>query len=201
MTFTPSATPKDSRYVPLTQQASCCVPTCIQTVMYKLGIPLIPAEEIGYHLGLVVRPEDGYLFYDAQTSSVPPPAGYGTRIYEADYELNTAFKNMDIPLSYTLEPIQDISTPEELRKILSSVESSDANALLCFNHGELVDDNSRDWGHVVVFDRIIEGDIRIIDPSPTHPKWRIVKTEKMFQAMIKHGKKKTASGVWHIDRL
>ena len=169
--------------------------------MYKLGIPLIPAEEIGYHLGLVVKPEDGYLFYDARTSAVPPSAGYGTRIYEADYELNTAFKNLGIPLSYTLEPIQEISSPDELQKTLEKVESEDANALLCFNHGELVDDDNRDWGHVVVFDRIIDGDIRIIDPSPTHPKWRIVKTGKMFQAMTKHGKKKTAAGVWHIKKL
>lgn len=201
MAFTPSATPKDSRYVPFTQQASCCVPTCIQTVMYKLGIPLIPAEEIGYYLGLVVRPEDGYLFYDARTSSIPPSAGYGTRIYEANYELNTAFKNMGIPLRYTLEPIQEITSTEELRKTLLTAESDDANALLCFNHGALVDDDTRDWGHVVVFDRIIDGDIRIIDPSPTHPKWRIVKIEKMFQAMAKHGEKKTAAGVWHLKQV
>ncbi len=168
--------------------------------MYNLGIPLIPAEEIGYHLGLVVRPEDGYLFYNARTSEVPPSAGYGTRIYEADYELNTAFKNMGIPLSYALEPIQQISSPDELRKTLTKVEFDSANALLCFNHGALVDDESRDWGHVVVFDRIIDGDIRIIDPSPTHPKWRVVKAEKMFQAMTEHGKKKTAAGVWHLEQ-
>lgn len=169
--------------------------------MYKLGIPLIPAEEIGYHLGLVVRPEDGYLFYDVRTSATPPTAGYGTRIYDADYELNTAFKNMEIPLSYTLEPIQEISSPDDLRKTLAKTESDNAHSLLCFNHGELVDDDTRNWGHVVVFDRLIDGDIRIIDPSPTHPKWRVVKTEKMFQAMAKHGEKKTAAGVWHLKQF
>lgn len=201
MKFSPSATPADSRYMPFTQQASCCVPTCMQMVMYKLGIPLIPAEEIGYHLGLVVRPEDGYLFYEPRTSDVPPSAGYGTQIYEPEFELNTAFKNMGIPLNYTLKPIQEIASPDELLKILSAAEASDENALLCFNHGALVDDDSRDWGHVVVFDRVIDGDLRIIDPSPTHPKWRIVKTQKMFDAMVFHGKKKTASGVWLIGRI
>ncbi len=168
--------------------------------MYKLGIPLIPAEEIGYHLGLVVRPEDGYLFYKARTSNTPPTAGYGTRIYDPNYELNTAFKNMGVPLRYRLEPIQQIASSDELQEILIQTESDDANALLCFNHGALVDDDERDWGHVVVFDRIIDGDIRIIDPSPTHPKWRIVNIEKMYAAMKKHGEKKTASGVWTLTK-
>lgn len=107
---------------------------------------------------------------------------------------------MGIPLSYRLEPIQQIDSPSELREILAKTEAEDANALLCFNHGALVDDDSRDWGHVVVFDRIVDGDIRIIDPSPTHPKWRIVKTEKMYAAMKKHGEKKTASGVWMLTK-
>lgn len=190
--------PNDSRYIPFTQQASCCVPTSIQMVMYKLGIPLLPAEEIGWNLGLVVSPEDGYLFYNARTSEVPPSAGYGTRIYEPGFDLNTAFKNMDIPLNFALKPIQEISSQSELVKILNKVEAENDNALLCFNHGALVDDNARDWGHVVVFDRIIEGGIRIIDSSPTHPKWRVVQPEKMFEAMVVHGKKKTSSGVWFL---
>jgi hypothetical protein len=194
------ATPSDSRYVPLTQQASCCVPTCIQMVMYKLGIPLLPAEEIGYHLGLVVRPEDGYLFYDARISETPPSAGYGTRIYEPEFELNTAFKNMGIPLTYSLRPIQELSTVDDLVSELKQTGVNDSNALLCFNHGALIDDPNRDWGHVVVFDRIVDGKFRIIDPSPTHPKWRLVEPEKMFNAMKKHGEKKTASGVWTLTK-
>ena len=198
--FKPSATPQNSRYTPLTQQASCCVPTCIQMVMYKLGIPLYPAEEIGYHLGLVVRPADGYLFYDARTSLQPPTAGYGTRIYEPEFELNTAFKKMGIPLEYRLLPIHELTSAQAITDQLKRVENSDGNALLCFNHGELIGDSSRDWGHVVVFDRVIKGDLRIIDPSPTHPKWRLVKAEKMFAAMVKHGQEKTASGIWMLKR-
>ncbi len=201
MTYIPAVTPIDSRYVPLTQQASCCVPTCIQTVMYKLNIPLIPAEEIGYNLGLVVRPDDGYLFYNARTAAVPPSGGYGTRIYEDEYELNTAFRKMGIPLKYEIDHIQSITSVDQLRDSLIKVESDDGHALLCFNHGALIDDDKRDWGHVVVFDRIIDGDIRIIDPSPTHPKWRVVKTEQMYKAMTKHGQKKTAAGVWHISQI
>lgn len=46
--------PLDTRYVPLTQQKWCCVPTCFQVVMLRHNIPLVPAEVIGYHMGLIV---------------------------------------------------------------------------------------------------------------------------------------------------
>jgi hypothetical protein len=138
------AIPNDSRYVPFTQQPACCVPTCIQMVMYKNDIPLIPSEEIGYPLGLIVHGDD-------------------------------------------------------LRKILEQVEVANSDALLCFNHGALVDDKDKDWGHVVVFDRVIDGKIRIVDPSPEHPKWRLVGVEKMFGAMQEHGVARSG-GVWLIEK-
>jgi hypothetical protein len=37
--------PKNSRYIPLTQQKWCCVPMCIQMVILKHGMPLISAEK------------------------------------------------------------------------------------------------------------------------------------------------------------
>ncbi len=104
------AIPNNSRYVPLTQQAACCVPTCIQMVMYKNGIPLIPAEEIGYHLGLIVHPDRSGLFYKVRTSTEKPPAGYGTRIYLPEFEPNVAFKKLGIPLSLTVKPVSKIGS-------------------------------------------------------------------------------------------
>lgn len=191
--------PSDSRYIPFTQQARCCVPTCIQMVMYKNNIPLRPAEEIGSGLGLIVPPEEAYLFYNAETSAVKPPAGYGTRIYQSEFEPNKAFEKLNIPLSLTVHKISDVNSAKELIELLAQTEEENGDALLCFNHGSLVDDTSRDWGHVCVFDRVIDGDLRIIDPSPTHPKWRNVPAEKMFQAMKKHGEKPTAAGIWKLN--
>ena len=92
--------PKNSRYMPFTQQAACCVPTCFQMIMYKHGIPLKPSEEIGYHLGLVVHPDRKKLFYNVRTSSEKPPAGYGTRIYDPEFEPNNAFRKLGIPLTF-----------------------------------------------------------------------------------------------------
>ncbi len=168
--------------------------------MYKSGIPLLPAEEIGYHLGLIVHPDKARYFYNVRTATEPPTAGYGTRIYEPEFELSTAFKNMNVPLTYSLKDIADIASTADLTKTLSAIEKDNVNALLCFNHGALVDDPNRDWGHVVVFDRIIDGQFRIIDPSPDYPKWRLVTPEKMFLAMQKHGQKKTTAGVWLLNK-
>ena len=192
--------PKNTRYTPLTQQKSCCVPTCFQMLMLRNNIPLRPAEEIGYHLGLIVPPDRKYLFYNVRTAKTPPPAGYGTRIYDKEFEPNTAFRKLGIPFKMEVKKISTIKTCEALVELLTSVEESNKDALLCFNHGHLVDNPEYNWGHVCVFDRVINGqEIRIIDPSPSQPKWRTVSAEKMCQSMIKHGVS-NAAGVWLVER-
>lgn len=195
----PSATPEDSRYIPLTQQAACCVPTCLQMIMYKNDVPLMPAEELGYHLGLTVHPSRKHLFYNVRTAETPPPAGYGTQIYNPDYEPNKVFREIGVPLSLTILPSDELGGPDGLLEKLRSVEVENADAMLCFNHGALVDNPDMDWGHLCVFDRIIDGQIRIVDPSPEQPKWRLVTAEKLFAAMEKHGVKNSAS-VWLIKK-
>ena len=80
---------------------------------------------------------------------------------------------------------------------IQEAEKNDTDLLLCFHHGTLVEDPEKDYGHVCVFDRVIDGRIRIIDPSPHHPKWRTVSIEKMYEAMIQHGEKKSA-GLWEL---
>lgn len=195
-----SAIPKDSRYVPLTQQHACCVPTCIQMVMYRHEIPLIPAEEIGYHLGLTVHPDKAHLFYSARTLPEPPPSGYGTQIYLPEFEPNKVFQELGIPLRFDIKSISEIESVDALREQLKLVEAHDGDALLCFNHGALIGDETRNGGHVVVFDRMVDGQIRIVDPSPNNPKWRQVAVEDMFDAMLKHGVQKSA-GVWLLNTL
>lgn len=193
--------PSNSRYMPFTQQTQCCAPTCIQMVMYKNRIPLVPAEELGYYLGLVVPPSEAHLFYNVRTSEVKPPAGYGTRIYMEEFSPNNAFKKLNIPLTLTVNAINSFVSVENVLSFLAKVEKDNSDILFCFNHGALVDDSKRDWGHLVLFDRIIDGKLRIIDPSPLYPKWRLIMPEKMFYAMKKHGEKITAAGLWELRKI
>ena len=101
--------PKDTRYVPLTQQPSCCTPTSISIVMLKLGIPLISQELLGYHLGLRVNKKVKLLFWNPVVGP-KPGAGYGTRIDRKEYETNAIFKKLNIPLEGTFYPIENFKS-------------------------------------------------------------------------------------------
>jgi hypothetical protein len=179
--------PNNSRYIPFTQQASCCVPTCIQMVMYRNDIPLRPAEEIGYHLGLVVAPDKSGLFCNVRAAVDAPPAGYGIQMHIPEYNPNAAFARMNIPLDFTKEPIANFSSAEELLERLRTHEQNDRDALFAFNLGALLDDPSLSGAHhACVFDRVLDGRVRLIDPSFHAPKWRTFDVEQLFFAMQKH---------------
>ncbi len=194
-----SSAPNDSRYVPLTQQSSCCVPTSIQMIMYRNGIPLIPAEELGYHLGLTVPPEEKHLFYDVRTSEKPPSdAGYGTQIFRPEYDPNVVFDHFNIPLKYHIKLAKDIRDEDELLKLLKEIEEKDGDALLCFNHGVIRGKFEPHSGHVVVFDKVIDGQVRLVDASPNQPKWRLVELSLLFDA-IKHHGNASSGGIWYFD--
>ena len=91
----------------------------------------------------------------------------------------------------------ELRPSEELEKYLKEAEKEDIDIIVCFHHGTLANNPEKDWGHACIFDRIIDGGIRIIDPSPHYPKWRVVTFEKMFEAMQKHGEKE-AAGFWEF---
>ena len=165
--------------------------------MLRHSIPLLPAEELGYHLGLVVHPDRANLFYNVKTSKKKPPAGYGTRIYDPRFKPSKVFKKLGLPMSLTIKPITKFGSSKEVRDYLSSAESDDKDILLSFNHGALIDDPSKNWGHICVFDRLVGNKIRIIDPSPDQPKWRNISIDKMLHAMKKHSGK-LPGGFWEL---
>jgi hypothetical protein len=167
-------------------------------IMYRHGIPLMPAEELGYYLGLVMPPDQANLFYNARVSKTPPSiAGYGTQIYKPQYEPNKVFKKLGIPLSFRKTLAEELNTEEDLLKTLRTIESNDTDALLCFNHGVMRGKYETYTGHVVVFDRLIDGQIRIVDPSWKNPKWRLVEPALMLEAIKRHGNE-NSGGVWHF---
>ena len=196
-----SSVPNDSRYIPLTQQDSCCVPTSIQMIMYRNGIPLIPAEELGYYMGLTVSPKEKHLFYNVRTSEKPPSdAGYGTQIFRSEYDPNLTFKHFNIPLKFSIKLAKQISDESELLELLKEIEDKDSDALLCFNHGVIRGKFEPHSGHVAVFDRVIDGQVRLVDASPNQPKWRLVESSLLFDAIKRHGNE-NSGGIWYFERV
>jgi hypothetical protein len=168
-------------------------------IMYRNGIPLIPAEELGYHLGLTVAPEDGRLFYDARESEAPSAAGYGTQIYNPKYEPNKIFKQLDIPLRFTQKLAAELPDKKTLLNELRHIEKNDSDALLCFNHGVIRGKYEPNSGHVVVFDKLIDGKVRIVDASWLQPKWRVVEPSLLLDVIKRHGNV-SSGGIWHFAR-
>lgn len=192
--------PKDSRYIPFTQQKSCCVPTSISMVMYKLGIPLVPQELLGYYLGLIVSKENKKLFWNVRTGK-KPKSGYGTRIFESKkYNPNQAFTKLNIPLKMIIHHISKYKTTGDFVSFVEGCVSKNRNILVCFDHGVL-DNNKENNGHVCVIDRIYrsKNKIRLIDPSSNQPKWKEVKINKLKKAMELHPSGN--GGFWELKKV
>ncbi len=199
--MTYQAAPNDSRYIPFTQQSSCCVPTSIQMIMYRNNIPLIPAEELGYHLGLTVATEEAPLFYNVRTADTPPAAsGFGTQIFRPEYEPNNVFKKLGVPLSFDQKLASEIDNEAHLLKILHDVEEHNSDALLCYNHGVIRGEFQPNSGHVVVFDKIIDDKVRIVDASWKQPKWRLIELALLLDAIKQHGDG-NSGGVWLFEKI
>lgn len=177
--------PKDTRYIPLTQQHSCCVPTSISIVMYKLGIPLIPQELLGHHLGLILDKKYKNLFWNVRTGK-RPKAGYGTRIYEEQYNTNSMFKKLKIPIRTTDYSINDFKK-EELISFISGNIKKDKDIIVLLSSDVLNNTNNNN-GHACVIDRIypLKDVIRLIDPSAEQAKWREIKINKFIKAIKNH---------------
>jgi hypothetical protein len=192
--------PKDSRYIPLTQQKWCCSVTCIQMIMLRHKIPLVPSELIGHHMGLIVPKGDTKLFWNVQTGD-EPKAGYGTQGGKSQYGPNAFFKKMGIPLKMTWSLISKFKTIEQFKAYLSKIDGENRDVLVCFDHGILFGGKYH-GGHICVLDQVFleKGEARIIDPDYFAPKWRMVKIDILFDAMKFHGKEKSG-GFWELTPI
>ena len=192
--------PRDTRYVPLTQQQYCCVPTSIQMVMLRHNIPLVPTELMAHHLDIIVSPEKKKLFWNLRSVKKRPKAGWGTRIAE-DRTANRMFHKLRIPLRIKFHLIDSFETAEDLGTYLYKRMKSDSDVLVCYDVQPLFNTENSS-GHVCVFDRIDKkkGEVRFIDPERNVPKWRTVKLKKLYKAMQVHGSEHMA-GCWEVAKI
>jgi len=192
--------PSDSKYVPLTQQRFCCVPTCIQMIMLRRNIPLLPAELLGYHMGLVIPKEEAKSFWNGRTG-LKPKAGYGTQVGEKRYSPNAVFQKLGIPLKMNLILIDNFIDLSQFRDYLINLDKINKDVLVCYDWGTLFGADVHN-GHVCVLDKIFKdkNELRIIDPEYRTAKWKLVKIKKLYDAMVFHGRDKSA-GFWEFEVL
>ncbi|NCC21235.1 MAG: hypothetical protein EOM26_02090 [Alphaproteobacteria bacterium] len=198
--------PQDSRYVPLQQQPYSCCPTSFQIVMLRHGMPLVPAELIGWHMGLVVPPEDAKFFYNPRISVEEPPIGYGTQVGLIDeYHPSKAMERLGIPFRVDIQTIDNFPTLESFVTALQEVVDRDGDVLFCLRWGDVLDEDKAaapidpTMGHVCVFDRLVDGKIRIVDPARGR-KWRVFEPWHIYHSLQHHGLERKA-GLWYIHRL
>ena len=192
--------PKDTRYVPLTQQPYCCVPTCIQIIMLRHSIPLQSAELMAHHMAIVVAPEKKKLFWNLPSMKKCPVSGYGTKLSE-NLTANPMFKKLKIPLRMNFNLIDSFNGKDELMKYLSKRVKTNKDTIICYDYGTLFN-TGRHSGHVCVLDRVdtSKGEVRFIDPESNVPKWRTVKVSKLYKAMKNHGGAYMA-GCWEVTKI
>jgi hypothetical protein len=193
--------PSDTRYTPLTQQKWCCVPTCIQMVMLRHGIPLVPAELMGYHMGLTVPEKDMTYFYNPRTGE-KPLSGYGTQAGKPAYGPNAVFRKLGVPLTMTWKLIDGFKSLSDYCDYLYQAEEHDNDILICYDWGTLFDDENYHNGHVCVLDKVFNKSktLRFIDPDYYSPKWVTVSIEKLYEAMRYHGNEKSG-GFWELHTV
>lgn len=167
--------------------------------MYRKSLPLVSQEEIGNALGHIVPQEDAYLFQNPRLGDMPL-AGWGTQIYKEEFSPNQAFRNLGIPLNIGMHLIDEFSNINDITNFLIKHEQLDDDLLVCYNYGALFGTDSNS-GHVNVFDSIDIDKITVtlIDPEQRVPKYRTVPLDKLFHALVAHGKDKSG-GFWILEQ-
>ena len=127
-----------SRYIPLTQQEYLCAPTCIQMILIKNKIPLIPAELIAHHLKVVVPKRSGALFWNILTATKKPASGWGTPDNEIVL-MNAMFKSLKVPLHMTWKLIDIFTTENLFQKYIDTCIRDSKDVIVCFDYGTLFD--------------------------------------------------------------
>lgn len=200
----PKIVPDKTRYVPLQQQPYSCCATCIQMVCIRRGLPLLPAELIGWHLGLVIPPEDAHFFYNPRISEKPPPKGYGTQVGIEGQGIDTdlAFQNLGLPLKLEIMEYRNFDKTEDIWSAIEANLAADNDVIMSVLWGDVV--NTReiqepydpDSLHIILVDYIDDDYIRFVDPA-RGPKWRLFHKDYISRSMEKN-KERASSGIWII---
>jgi len=175
-----------SRYIPLTQQPFCCLPTCIQMILLRRKLKLLSQEEIGRELGLIVPKEYKKILPLARTGK-KPSSGWGTQASEKKFSINKFLKKFKYPLREKYFPLSKI---KDVEKWLAKELKEGSDIMVCFNYKRLYGEGN-DGGHISLIEKInyYNKTFTLIDPEGNVPKFRDVKIKKLVNSIKYHGKK------------
>jgi hypothetical protein len=115
------------------------------------------------------------------------------------YNPNAEFKKLDIPLEMTIHHIDEFKVKDEFVEFVQKFTKQNEDILVAFHNGILSGAEGK-GGHICVVDRIYpdRNIIRLIDPSPTQPKWREVDVDILIKAMKVHPSNN--GGFWELNK-
>lgn len=179
--------PQNTRYVPILQQPYCCGPACLTMVMIRNGIPPLPQELLGYHMGLVVPEAQKGAFWQVRTASSPVAgSGFGTQVQNEGYGLSKVLRDLAIPLDFTYIAADSIDSVAHLEKRVEQIIRSDGDVLVCLNWAALTGQAEKNWGHILCVDQIEGSDFRLVD-TDVGAKWKSFSASRIYDAIRTHG--------------
>ena len=104
-----------------------------------------------------------------------------------EYEMNSIFKKLKIPLKVNVYHISIFKTKDELITFISNAIKRDHDLIVLLN-SDVLNDTQNNNGHACVIDRIYptKNIVRVIDPSAGQAKWREITLDKLIKAMSFH---------------
>ena len=181
-------------YEHISQKPYCCVPTCLQMIFQRCGLPLLTQSDIGYELGMILPPEKRHTLGLKSYEGEKPRAGWGTRMNFPEFSLGQFLKRRNIPLTETYYTKDALSSQRELQRLLTDNLEKDNDALVCFNYPLLYGEEGS-YGHASLVADIDDTSVTLIDPEKEYPKPRVVELEKFYESIVKH----SGGGVWVIS--
>lgn len=172
-----------NRYIPFIQQKYCCLPACLQMIIYKNWFPLLSQEEIWWNLWLIVSEDDAWLFGNVRTWTEPHSWRW-TQVYKIPYSVNWFFRKNKMRL---MEKNFFLTKVWESRKFIQDSIDLDNDIIVCFNYAKLYWEWN-DWWHLSVIESMEWDEITLIDPSYNTPKFRKVALKDLLKAVSYHWK-------------
>lgn len=178
----------------IVQEPWCCIPACVQMMLLRRGLPSGSQEDIGNELGLVVPPDYADCFDNVRSEPEPPAGhtGYGTRIDEPEYNLESYFARNDLPLACEFHPPSDIGN---ISRFLQGHLQAGDDILVCFRYRHLYGvEEAGDNGHGSLIQQLKGDSLVLADPHGCYPK---VSLDRFFEAVQVH----KAGGFWVVSSL